>query len=233
MPMSRILVVEDEDRLRMDIVDFLRLTGLNASGAGSAADLRAAMAEDMPPRVIILDVGLPDGDGFDLASEIRAHHTCGIVMLTGLEGSENRIRGFDSGADVYLVKDTPLREIEACVRSLLRRTGGSAETASDAKPVWVLDSREWTLFAPDRQALKLTATEFAFLNALCSSTDDVARREDLVERLDRPTVKFDNRHLDAVVSRLRRKIGEGTGLEAPIRSVYGVGYTFTAPVSIR
>jgi len=233
MPMSRILVVDDEDRLRMDIVDFLRLTGLNAEGAASAAELRQAMQGETPPRVIVLDVGLPDGDGFDLATEIRARHSCGIVMLTGLEGSENRIRGFDSGADVYLVKDTPLREIEACVRSLLRRTGGKDETPGDAPPIWVLDSREWVLFDPDRKALKLTATEFAFLNALCSSEDDVARREDLVECLARPKVQFDNRHLDAVVSRLRRKIGHETGRDAPIRSVYGVGYTFTAPVSIR
>ncbi|WP_158969613.1 response regulator transcription factor [Chachezhania sediminis] len=238
MSLSPILVVEDEDRLRMDIVDFLCLTGLNATGVGSAAELRQEMAGEAPPRVLILDVGLPDDNGFDLATEIRASHSCGIVMLTGLEGTENRIRGFDSGADVYLVKDTPLREIEACVRSLLRRTGetppaATMPAAAIEEPVWILDSRGWLLFDPDRQALKLTATEFAFLNALCTSTEDVSRREDLVARLARPKVQFDNRHLDAVVSRLRRKIGDGTGREAPIRSVYGVGYTFTAPVSIR
>ena len=234
MALNRVLVVEDEDRLRMDIVDYLRLAGLTADGVGTAAALRAEMAGETPPRAIVLDVGLPDGSGFDLATEIRARHSCGIVMLTGLVESEHRIRGFDSGADVYLVKDTPLREIEACVRALLRRTGDTATTAAPENGQgWILDSQEWVLFDPDRNALRLTATEFSFLNALCGSTEPVARREDLVVRLARPRVQFDNRHLDAVVSRLRRKIGGGTGREAPIRSVYGIGYTFTEPVRIR
>lgn len=231
MALNRVLVVEDEDRLRMDIVDYLRLAGLTADGVGTAAALRAEMAGETPPRAIVLDVGLPDGSGFDLATEIRARHSCGIVMLTGLVESEHRIRGFDSGADVYLVKDTPLREIEACVRALLRRTGDTLPPEEGQG--WILDSKEWVLFDPERNALRLTATEFTFLNALCGSTEPVARREDLVVRLARPRVQFDNRHLDAVVSRLRRKIGGGTGREAPIRAVYGVGYTFTEPVSIR
>lgn len=225
--MTHILIVEDEPRLRKDLADFLELTGLTAEGVATARELRQVLAEGSPPAVIILDVGLPDGNGFELASEIRKSHVCGIVMLTALGDSNDRIRGFESGADIYLVKDSTLREIEAAVRSLLRRTGDQADLTK-GHDRWVLDNTNWMLTAPNQHSLRLTATEFAFMNVLCNHSGGVCQREELVETLTRPKASFDNRHLDAIVSRLRRKIEERTNLPAPIRVVYGVGYTFTA-----
>lgn len=80
---------------------------------------------------------------------------------------------------------------------------------------------------------RLTATEFAFMNVLCIHRGEICQREDLVEIVARPRSSFDNRHLDAVVSRLRRKLEERTNLPAPIKVVYGVGYTFTASVIVQ
>lgn len=231
--MTHVLIVEDEQRLRKDLVDFLGLCGFTAEGVGTAEALRRALANDEPPDVIILDVGLPDGDGFELASEIREAHRCGIVMLTALGDSDDRIRGFESGADIYLVKHSTLREIEAAIRSLLRRTGDQAEVTDGAGDRWVLDSRSWTLTAPNQRSLKLTATEFALVTALCKHGGGICEREKLVETIACPRAHFDNRHLDAVVSRLRRKIGEQTNMHVPIKVVYGVGYTFTAPAVMR
>ncbi|BCH23950.1 transcriptional regulator [Mesorhizobium sp. L-8-10] len=231
--MTRVLIVEDEQRLRKDLVDFLGLCGFTAEGVATAEALRRALANDELPDVIILDVGLPDGNGFELASEIREAHRCGIVMLTALGDSDDRIRGFESGADIYLVKHSTLREIEAAIRSLLRRTGDQAEMADGAGDRWVLDSRNWTLTAPNQRSLKLTATEFALVTALCKHGGGICEREELVETIARPRAHFDNRHLDAVVSRLRRKIGEQTNMHVPIKVVYGVGYTFTAPAVVR
>ncbi len=225
--MTHILIVEDETRLRKDLVDFLGLCGFAASGVATAHELQQTLEHGAAPDVIILDVGLPDGNGFELASRIRETHRCGIIMLTALGGSDDRIRGFESGADIYLVKHSTLREIEAATRSLLRRNGSLSSSANGNGDQWVLDGTDWLLTAPNHRSLKLTATEFAFMSALFRR-GGTCQREDLMETLARPRSNFGNRHLDAIVSRLRRKIEERTSLPAPIKVVYGVGYTFTA-----
>jgi len=111
--------------------------------------------------------------------------------------------------------------------------GDLPDAANGHDEQWVLDSTNWTLTAPNQPALKLTATEFAFMSALCSRSGDVCEREELVAMLTRPKASFDNRHLDAVVSRLRRKIEHHLKLRAPIEVVYGVGYSFTAPAVVQ
>lgn len=231
--MTHILIVEDEPRLRKDLADFLELTGFTAEGVATAAELRQTLANGSSPAVIILDVGLPDGNGFDLATEIRKSHACGIIMLTALGDSDDRIRGFESGADIYLVKHSTLREIDAAIRSLLRRTGGLPDSANGSSDQWVLDGTNWMLIAPNHRSLKLTAAEFAFMNVLCNRCGEICQREDLVELVARPRSNFDNRHLDAVVSRLRRKLEEHISLPAPIKVVYGVGYIFTAAAAVQ
>ncbi|SEF53648.1 response regulator transcription factor [Bosea lathyri] len=231
--MTHILIVEDETRLRKDLIDFLGLCGFSASGVATAQELRQALADGNSPDVIILDVGLPDGNGFELASQIREAHRCGIIMLTALGDSDDRIRGFESGADIYLVKHSTLREIEAAIRSLLRRSASLPNAANGNGDQWVLDGTNWMLVAPNHRSLKLTATEFAFMSVLCSCGGDICQRESLMETLARPKSNFGNRHLDAMVSRLRRKIEERTNLPAPIKVVYGVGYTFTATAAVQ
>ncbi len=231
--MTHILIVEDEPRLRKDLADFLELTGFTAEGVATARELRQALADGSSPAVIILDVGLPDGNGFELAAEIRKSRACGIIMLTALGDSDDRIRGFESGADIYLVKHSTLREIEAAIRSLLRRTGELPGSANGNNDQWVLDGTNWMLIAPNHRSLKLTATEFAFMSVLCSNCGEICQREDLIETVARPRATFDNRHLDAVVSRLRRKLEEHINLAVPIKVVYGVGYTFTASVVVQ
>lgn len=230
--MTDILIVEDEPRLRRDLADFLQLVGFAVESMATAHELRQALVDGAAPAVIVLDVGLPDGNGFELAAEIRASHSCGIIMLTALGDSDDRIRGFESGADIYLVKDSTLREIEAAIRSLLRRRGELASPAA-RNAEWILDSTTWTLIAPNHSSLKLTATEFAFMNVLCNRWGEVCQREELMQTLTRPKSHFDNRHLDAVVSRLRRKLEERTKLAAPIKVVYGVGYTFITSAVVR
>lgn len=230
--MTHILIVEDELRLRQDLSDFLELRGFEVTGVATARDMRAALMDGPPPAVIILDVGLPDGNGFDLTMEIRQSHDCGIIMLTGFGDSADRVRGFDSGADIYLVKHSTLREIEAAIRSLLRRTGNLPRIANSDKGRWILDTANWAMIAPDGKALKLTATEFAFLNLLCKRQGEVCPRDEIVTALARPGGHFDNRHLDAIVSRLRRKFERTTNIPSALKVVYGVGYTFTAHIVV-
>lgn len=227
--MSRILIVEDEDALRGDLVDYMHLQGFDASGVGTAGELKKILEEQARPDVVILDITLPDGDGFHLAEMIRARLDCGIIMLTAHGDTESRVRGFDSGADIYLVKHSSLREITAAVHSLLRRLPQNQNHATDGPAgTWVLDTVSWTLLSPDGNSVKLTATENSFIGALIENSGTPRSREELARILSRRQTQFDNRHLDAVVSRLRRKILDQTAIDPPIKSVYGVGYSFSA-----
>lgn len=231
--MTRILVVEDEPSLRNDLVDYLTMRGLTVSGVGTAQELRAALGQPVPPTIVILDIGLPDGSGFDLAGEIRRKLDCGIIMLTALGEPDDRVRGFESGADIYLVKHSSLREIEASVQSLLRRLQDPRNTAVNrAQDQWLLDRSAWSLIAPNRNAVNLTATELTFLTALVEHGGQPCSRDELAQILARPQANWDNRHLDAVVNRLRRKIKETAQMEAPIKMIYGRGYAFSAPARV-
>lgn len=225
--MNRILIVEDEAALRDDLVDYMGLQGFEATGVGTASELSTVLQGTALPDVVVLDITLPDGDGFQLAATIRAQLDCGIIMLTAHGDTESRVRGFDSGADIYLVKHTALREITAAVHSLLRRLPQD-RSVENAPSAWVLDAIGWTLLAPDGQAIKLTATENTFVGALIANAGLPCAREELASILARRQTQFDNRNLDAVASRLRRKIFDQTHIDPPIKSVYGIGYSFSA-----
>lgn len=227
----RILVVEDEPSLRSDLVEYLAMRGFAVEGVGTARELRAAF-DTAPPAIVILDIGLPDGNGFELAKDIRARSDCGIIMLTALGEPDDRIRGFESGADIYLVKHSSLREIEATVQSLMRRLQDPQPRADHDSDQWLLNRSSWNLMAPNRQEVKLTATEFAFITALLEKAGQPCSREELAQLLARPQTSWDNRHLDAVVNRLRRKIKDYAQIEAPIKMIYGRGYAFSAPARI-
>jgi two-component system OmpR family response regulator len=230
---TRILVVEDEPSLRTDLVEYLTMRGFETDGVGTARDLRAGLAAGKVPAIVILDIGLPDGNGFELAREIRAKSDCGIIILTALGESDDRIRGFESGADIYLVKHSSLREIEATVQSLMRRLQDPQTRAVNREPdQWLLNRSTWTLTAPNRTEIKLTATEHAFIGALLDKAGQPCSREELAQLLARPQTSWDNRHLDAVVNRLRRKIKDYSQIEAPIKMIYGRGYTFSAPAKV-
>lgn len=230
--MTRILVVEDEPSLRIDLVDYLTMRGFDAAGVGTAAALKAELRKPDLPDIIILDIGLPDGNGFDLAAQIRESHSCCIIMLTAHGEPDDRVRGYDSGADIYLVKHSSLREIEASIQSLLRRLQNPQAAPGAVPDQWVLNRASWQLIAPNRRDIRLTATEFAFVNALVEQPGQPCSRDSLAQILARPHTSWDNRHLDAVVNRLRRKIKETAQMEAPIKMIYGHGYSFSAPARV-
>jgi len=234
MQQPSVLLVEDDAFQRKAAETYLTNHDLKVIAVENGAQMRRQISRAMPD-LVLLDVQLPgQEDGFSLARWLRESNTrVGIIMLTALGDSDDRIRGFESGADIYLVKHSTLREIEAAIRSLLRRSGNQPGTANGNGDQWQLDGTNWMLVAPNLRSLKLTATEFAFMSALCNRGGNICQREDLMETLARPRSTFSNRHLDAIVSRLRRKIEERTSLPAPIKVVYGVGYTFTATAAIR
>jgi DNA-binding response OmpR family regulator len=228
---STVLVVEDEPVLRTDLVEYLNANGIATEGVGTANEMRDALQAQGRGRyqIIILDVGLPDGSGFDLAQEIRANSDSGIIMLTAFNEAADRIRGFEAGADIYLVKQAPLKEVLAATQNLLRRMSGKG-SGQEPGGNWCLDTVRWLLRSPDNVDVELTATEFTFLMALMENEGQPCSRDELIERVMRPNTQSDGRHLDAVVSRLRRKVRGRTNQELPVKVIYGNGYVLTASI---
>ncbi|MEE3624509.1 response regulator transcription factor [Nitrospirillum sp. BR 11752] len=238
--MHSVLVIEDDEGPRTDLVDYLALKDFQVTGAGTTAAawavLDQAERDGALPAVIVLDLSLPDGHGFDFAREVRRRHglACGIIMLTGFSSVDDKVEGLASGADIYLVKHASLREIEANIRSLLRRVDESAPGGAPAAappspppaPDWHLDTTTWRLTSPQGATTLLTATEYACVAKLMGNRGAVTSRADLIAALDRPSMRYNDRNLDGLISRLRRKVVQSLGEELPVSVIYGVGYTF-------
>lgn len=243
-PQTRVVVVEDEPSLRVDLVDFLLAHGYGVTGIGDATGFRNHIAWHGVPDLVLLDVNLPDGNGFDLARELRQDSDCGIVMLTMRSSADDRVEGLESGADAYLVKHASLREIEATIRSVLRRleqtrasaeggAGEAGEAAAHGEAGWQFQPMQWQLTAPNAASVRLTGSEVAFLSALIERAGKACPRDEIARVLSRPSLRAEDRSIDALVRRLRRKIEEASGGEAPIKMVYGIGYSFSAPVAVK
>lgn len=219
---GRVLVVEDEPALRIDLVDYLLARRFQVDQAATCRE-SLALLERTRPDLILLDLALPDGNGFAIAAAARQKYdlAVGIIMLTALGDEAHRLAGRSVGADIYLVKETSLREIEACCRNLLRRLKPtSAASATAAPPAWHLDEMLWQLLTPDGNVVPLTATEIAFLKPLIAAPHIPQKRSNLSQG-------GDPRNLDAVVLRLRRKIEAASCHPPPFKAVYGSGYVFT------
>lgn len=228
----RIVVVEDDADLRGELVFNLSDDGFNVAGVGDGASLYREL-QQQPADMVILDIGLPGEDGFSIARRLRddpSSHSIGIIMLTARGELDNRVRGLKNGADVYLVKPVDFLELRACIESLSRRL-------SVAKPVspagrWGYFPAQWELVSPYGAKIKLTLSEKKLIEILIREPGKaVKRREIIVSGFDESPAYYDERRLEAIVSRLRRKIEQAYPFSQPIQSAHGVGYAFTEPVT--
>lgn len=221
----RVLLVEDESRLAESVARGLR----QAAHAVDVADrLEAAREKLRLDRydAVILDVNLPDGSGFDLATELRTHaNGVPIIMLTARDSVDDRVRGLDSGADDYLVKPFAFDELLARLRALQRRAPDPRPSAVQVTDLTVDPATRTATRAG--QAIELTTTEFALLHYLASRAGEVCGRAAISAAVwDENYDPFSN-IIDVYVSRLRRKI-DSAGLVPLLHTVRGAGYTLDA-----
>ena len=226
-----IAVVEDEPSLLHDLCDYLSCRGFRASAAADAAALDAILASD-PADLVLLDVNLPDEDGFSVARRLRNSSATGIVMLTCRGDLEDRLTGLDY-ADAYLVKQTDLREIEATIRSVLRRLQDAASKSTAAAVGWTLDCVASELITPAGTTIKLTASEAALLELLMATPGSSSSRDEICLGLGRELKDEPDRSIDSLIKRLRKKVEAAEGMVLPVSLVYGVGYTFSARGMVR
>lgn len=224
MVMANILLLDDEQELREEVAHFLEGRGHQVTEVGSIRQFRQFFSAQTCDLAIV-DRMLPDGDGMELVSDLRAQNNrCGIVMFTASDGSKDRISGYQSGVDHYVTKPVRLQELAAIVQSLVWRLQGQQG--------WRLNGFDWVLRSPHNDVIKLTAMEHAFLMTLAQRPDKVHSRRYIAEALGKDAVCYDERNLDALILRLRKKVAEVTLEPLPVKTVHGQGYAITHAISL-
>ncbi|KJE35535.1 transcriptional regulator [Thalassospira sp. HJ] len=230
-----VYVVEDNTDLNKDLCEYLEMCGFDVVGCETGAAFYRAL-DARKPDAVILDIMLPDADGYELAQHVRKMIDCGIMMLTSLSGMNNHLTGYKSGADVYLTKDSPLSVIEAALKPLLRRASRSdSDTAAEtqiSEDSWVLDMLNWKLRNPEGNEATLTATERTIVKLLIEANGAWLTRPEIVEALGKADTAENCRNLDTAIRRVRQKIMKDIGEELPVRTAYGRGYAFTSPAAV-
>ena len=226
---SRLLLVEDDHRIRCELLEALHQEGLDTQVAVSLQDARAALEHQFG--ALILDLGLPDGDGLDLVRELRsAGRGVPILILTARDAPEQRVAGLEAGADDYVVKPFHLPELMARVRNLLRRSGRSFGTGPVTHGALVLDP-ETRQATKAGELLTLKPREFELLLFLVRHPGRTFTRDQLLDKVWGADYKGDARTVDLHVRRVRARIEDDPGDPQLIHTVWGVGYRMVEPAT--
>ena len=219
----RVLVIEDDEGIAAGLRVHLRQHGCAVDGVGSIAEAWHALAS-APFDLVLLDLGLPDGDGAEILRRIRRapegrfpHPATPVLIMTARDEVASRIASLDMGADDYVVKPFDPDELAARMRALRRRAAGRAEAVLRRGELAVDPAARTVL--RNGQAVELSAREFDVLLALMEAAPRVLSRSQIEERLYDWQSGLESNAIEVHVHRLRRKLGE-----ALVRTVRGVGY---------
>jgi DNA-binding response OmpR family regulator len=222
-----VLLVEDEETITVPLTEALIREGFRTETAGSlAAGLE--IAKSQRPDLVLLDVMLPDGSGFDLLRELRADQRMPVIMLTARGDEADRVLGLELGADDYVVKPFSARELVARIRAVLRRASAVATpVANGVQQIGAIEldpsARTVTL---DGEPLELTRKEFDLLALLMGQAGSVVSRERLIDEVWDVNWFGSTKTLDVHVSGLRKKLGDDPSDPHYLHTVRGVGFRF-------
>ena len=228
---KRVLVLEDESRI-VDVLDgYLRRDGFDTTVCGTVQEALSELHRSKP-NVMILDVSLPDGSGFDVLRETTSSgHRVPAIVLTARADESDRIVGLELGADDYVTKPFSPRELIARIHALLRRTEEVSSPHAGGRALRIgaleIDPASHEVHVDGRNA-DLTATEFRILMVLASSPGEVFTRAALLDRLQDAGTIYE-RTLDRHINNLRKKIEPDNRNPTYVITVYGVGYKLRRP----
>lgn len=219
-----VLVIEDDPDLNKTIVAYLNLSGFDADGVLTVSELREWQVNKTAD-LFVVDLGLSDGDGFTLVEGFRSSGRQGIVIMTARHETEDKLRGYASGADHYLVKPVDLRELVVVLRAVFDRLYLN-------RPVWSLREIECRLISPEGVSVRLTRSEYKVLRILATRPGLAVSRAEVAETLGLKYDEFLLARLEIMIRRLRGKIREAIQGDSPIETVRSLGYAFAAPIRI-
>ena len=226
---QRILVVDDESSISELIATSLRFVGFDVRTAANGAQA-LQVAEEFQPHAMVLDVMLPDLDGFEVCRQLRTEgHNVGVLFLTAKDGMEDKVAGLTIGGDDYMTKPFSLEELVARLRALLRRTGAIEMLPDDEKIRFAdleLDEATHEVYRAG-QLIDLSPTEFLLLRYLLINADRVVSKAQILDHVWQYDFRGDAGIVETYISYLRKKIDS---FDPPlIHTVRGVGYRLRMP----
>ncbi|MEM7529245.1 MAG: winged helix-turn-helix domain-containing protein [Pseudomonadota bacterium] len=237
-PPHHIVVCDDETELREMVCEYLERRGYRVTPARDTAQLSELIETEADIDLVLLDIAMPGEDGLSALKRIGTDRSFAVIMLTAADHVVDRIVGLELGADDYMGKPVELRELEARIKSVMRRFGsaGSQHNAQPDKGAPTSDTRRFggftldlnraILLQSDGSQVTLTAMEYRLLTVFVEHKGRVLSRDQLLELAhDRRWDPFD-RSIDIRISRLRRKIETTPDKPSMIRTVRGIGYVF-------
>ncbi len=229
--MKNVLLVEDDTTLAFGIEYTLKNEGFNVMLASDLAEARKAFHTNKLD-IVLLDVRLPDGNGFEFCKEIRAVSKIPIIFLTSCNDEANVVMGLDLGADDYIPKPIRIKELISRINAVLRRNSAEANIASIIKSndieINVLQGK----VMKRGQEVMLTAVEYKLLLTLIEHSEQILSRNTILEHLwDIDGEFIDDNTLSVYIRRLREKIEDNASSPVNILTVRGVGYKWTSQVN--
>ncbi len=228
---EKLLVIEDDPAIQRMIADYFRHAGYEVTLANDG-ESGVRMAINEKPSVVILDLMLPKMDGLSVCRELRQRHSAiPIIMLTAKDDVVDKVLGLEMGADDYLTKPFSLRELEARIKTIFRRTRSKAEEVEDPDLQPIVRGnlridparREVTIGG---RLIDLTPKEFELLSLFAAHPGRVYSRKFLLENVWDYTYSGYDRTIDSHINRLRSKIEENADEPRMVLTVWGVGYKF-------
>ena len=225
--MKKILVIDDDIKLTSLLEEFFSTHKFKIKSINESINAIEAI-DKYTPDLIILDITLPELDGFQVLRKIREEHDTPVIMLTARGEISDRVIGLDLGADDYMPKPFEPRELLARVHSILRRVNDPSSMIDILEfENLVIDKMKQEVVL-DQEPVHLSTTEFEALVLIAEHAGETLDREFLVENLRGIQWQSFDRSIDVLVSRLRNKLGETPDHTRFIKTVHGVGYIFIA-----
>jgi len=221
----RVLVVEDEADILEAVVSFLNLEGFQAEGVDSLAAAEQRL-QTVHYEVLVIDLGLPDGDGLAWLAARTDLMDKGVIITTARSENMHRTAGIRAGADVYLVKPVQLEELSLTILNLVRRLRPQVDDT------WKIIRASWLLQGPSGRTLKLTYSEAALLLEVAGAPGELVPRRTLIAAMGYDFNAYDPRRMEILVRRLRSKCKVALNVSLPLETVHGQGYSFVAPVKV-
>ena len=235
---AHLLVVDDHPDIRQSLTVYLQRQGWRVLAAADAREADRLLARERID-LVVLDVMMPGEDGLSLCRRIAGAQTAPVILLTAMDRSSDKLAGFDSGADDYVVKPFDPPELVARIRTVLRRwkRAGTPDSAcAEARPRyrfdgWTLDLGRRELLDREGRPVALSGAEFRLLQVLVEHPGVVLSRDRLLDLIgDGEATNFD-RSIDSQVSRLRKKLEPDPRRPGLLKTVWGNGYLFAPAVS--
>ena len=232
---DHILIVDDDAEIRSLLSRYLQKNGLRATAAADGRAMWQALDKGMFD-LIVLDLMLPGDDGLTLCRTLRAHSDIPIIMLTARGEETDRIVGLEIGADDYLPKPFSARELLARIKVILRRARSLPPNLrpEEEREIhfgdWVLDTAHRHLVSPAGVVTPIGGAEYRLLRIFLAHPNRVLSRDQLVEMTQGKEADALDRSIDVQVSRLRRRLGDGSRDPGMIKTVRGEGYVLSVPV---